>query len=117
MKDFSAHFRALVERELPQDARVFSPGREGEIIVLATWRLGTDPARPNKRSRMVRVVISEEAIADYARGSDGMRLAGDQRLVVWFRKQLAGFDPDHDTPLGVEPPSVTWSVDTLLLNG
>jgi hypothetical protein len=117
MKDFSNHFRALVERQLPDDPRILMPRGGPDMMILATWRLGTDPPRPNKRSRMLRIAISEEALEDYARGSDGVRLASDERFVAWLRRRLSTFDPNHDTPLGVEPPAETWSVNTLELNG
>lgn len=87
------------------------------MMILATWRLAGDPFRPAKRSRMIRIVISREALEDYAGGPDGVRLASDQRLAAWLECQLKGFDPNHDTPLGVEPPAVTWIVSTLDLNG
>jgi hypothetical protein len=117
MKDFSHHFRALLEEVLPDDARILTPGGAGDLIILTTWRLQTDRNRPSKRSRMIRIVISQEALEDYARGSGGTRLASDKRFVEWVGRQLAGFDPDHDSPLGVEPPTVAWLVDTVLLNG
>jgi hypothetical protein len=117
MKDFSNHFRELVERLLPDDPRILIPLGGSDMMILATWRLSTDPSRPNKRSRMLRIAISEEALDDYARGSDGVRLASDNRFVAWLRHQLGHFDPNHDTPLGVEPPAETWSVSTLDLNG
>jgi hypothetical protein len=66
---------------------------------------------------MIRIVISVEALADYARGSDGTRLASDARFAAWLRQQLSTFDPNHDSPLGVEPPAVTWPVGTRALNG
>jgi hypothetical protein len=117
MKDFSHHFRELVERELPSDPRVLVPAGDQDLMILVTWRLGTDALRPNKRSRLVRILISQEALEDYARGSDGARLASDARFNAWLRQQLQTFDPDHDTLLGVEPPAVTWPVSTRVLNG
>jgi hypothetical protein len=117
MKDFSAHFRKLLEHELPEDPRILIPSGGPDLMILATWRLTSDPARPNKRSRMLRIAISEEALEDYARGSDGVRLASDERFLSWLRRQLSTFDPDHDSPLGVEPPATSWPVSTLDLNG
>jgi hypothetical protein len=117
MKDFSNHFRDLVKRQLPgDDPRVLVPRGAHDMMILATWRLSSDALRPNKRSRMIRVVISQKALEDYARGSDDARLAGDERFVTWFRRQLSAFDPNHDSPLGVEPPAVTWPVSTDVLN-
>jgi hypothetical protein len=87
------------------------------MMILATWRLGAELPRANKRSRLLHIAITQEALEDYARGSDGVRVASDERFVAWLRHQLSRFDPTHDTPLGVEPPAETWSVNTLELNG
>ena len=117
MKDYSSHFRELVELHLPDDSRILMPRGGQDMMILASWRLPTDTFRAGKRSRMIRIVISEEAIADYARSGDGERLASDGRFAAWLKRQLSTFDPDHDAPLGVEPPAVTWPVNTLALNG
>jgi hypothetical protein len=117
MKDHGAHFRKLIESHLPDNSRTVMLRGGPDIIILATWSLPGDPFRPAKRSRMIRIVISEEAIQDYAAGTDGVRLASDQRFTNWLRHRLSGFDPNHDAPLGVEPPSVTWPLSTLDLNG
>jgi hypothetical protein len=117
MKDLHSHFRSLIERAFPEGSRILIPEGGPELIILATWRLATDPHRPSKRSRLVRIVVSQEAIEDYARGSDGARLASDERFLAWIRGKLADFDPNHDSPLGVEPPAVAWLMDTIMLNG
>ena len=117
MKDYSSHFRELVELQLPDESRILMPRGGQDMMILATWRISGDGFRANKRSRMVRIVISEEALADYARGSDGTRLASDARFAAWLQGQLSTFDPNHDSPLGVEPPAVTWPVGTRALNG
>jgi hypothetical protein len=117
MKDYGAHFRELVEVQLPDDSRILMPRGGQDMMILATWRLTSDMFRASKRSRMIRIVISEEAIQDYARGSDDARLASDERFVNWLKRQLRAFDPNHDSPLGVEPAPVTWPVSTLALNG
>ena len=65
---------------------------------------------------MIRILISQEALEEYARGSDDDRRAGDERFVKWFKRLLSAFDPSHDSPLGVEPPAVTWPVGTAILN-
>ena len=116
MKDYSNHFRDLVQRQLGDDPRILVPRGAQDMIILATWRLSMDALRPHKRSRMVRVVISQEALEEYARGSEVMRTACDERFVAWFRRQLSAFNPNHESPLGVDPPPVTWSVGTGVLN-
>ena len=117
MKDFSSHFRELVERQLPDDSRILTPRGGQDMMILATWRLESDSFRASRRSRMIRIVVAEEALKDYARGADDLRLAGDARMTAWLQRQLKTFDPNHDAPLGVEPPSVTWTLSTFELNG
>jgi hypothetical protein len=117
MKDFSAQFRALVEGVLPKDSRILTPRGDDGLMILASWRLPAVPFRPAKRSRMIRIAITQEALEDYAVGSDGVRLASNQRFIAWLRRQIAAFDPHHDAPLGVEPAPVTWPVGTRELNG
>ena len=117
MKDYGAHFRELVESQLPETSRILMSRGGPDMLILVTWRLSGDPFRPAKRSRMIRILISQEAVGDYAGGTDGIRLASDKRLASWLQRQLEGFDPNHDAPLGVEPAPVTWALSTLDLNG
>jgi hypothetical protein len=116
MKDYSNHFRDLVTRQLGDDPRILVPRGAQDMMILATWRLSGDAFRPSKRSRMIRIVISQDALEHYARGGEAARLAGDERFVNWLRRQLSAFDPNHESPLGVEPPAVTWPVSTGVLN-
>ena len=116
MKDYSNHFRELVKGQLADDPRILVPRGAQDMMILATWRLTGGSFRAGKRSRMIRIVIAQDALEDYARGSDDVRRASDERFVTWLRRQLSGFDPNHDSPLGVEPPAVTWPVGTTVLN-
>ena len=70
MKDFSNHFRELIKGQLSDDPRILVPRGAQDMMILATWRLSTDALRPNKRSRMLRIVIAQEALETYARGSE-----------------------------------------------
>jgi hypothetical protein len=116
LKDYSSHFRKLVESEVPDDSRILMPHGQRDMMILTTWKL-QDPLRPAKRSRMIRILIAQEALEDYARANDGHRLASDTRFTAWLRAQLKTFDPNHDSPLGTEPPPVTWNLTTMILNG
>jgi hypothetical protein len=116
MKDYAPHLRSLVESHTPDDSRILMPHGGRDMIILVTWRLH-DPLRPSKRSRMIRILITQESLEDYARGNDGHRLASDTRFTEWLQQQLKEFDPNHDTPLGTEPSPVTWNVSTIILNG
>ena len=73
MKDYSNHFRELVKGQLGDDPRILVPRGAQDMMILATWRLAAATFRANKRSRMIRIVIAQDALADYARGSDDAR--------------------------------------------
>jgi hypothetical protein len=66
---------------------------------------------------MIRIVISQEALEDYASGSDGFRLSSDARFTAWLRREFSAFDPNHESALGADPPAITWEVRTRVLNG
>ena len=87
------------------------------MMILVTWALPAEAFRPPRRSRMIRIAISEEALNSYAAADDGVRTACDARFQDWLKQKLGGFDPSHDSPLGVEPTPVTWELDLPQLNG
>ena len=110
MKDISGYFRRLVEEQLPDDARILTSFSAGDVIIQATWRLGNDDARrPGKRSPLIRIVISVEAVEEYVRRTDEERAMSDRRFVDWLKSGLAALD--------VESPRVDWTVNGRALNG
>ena len=117
MGDGKERLRGVAEGVFPTGTRLIVLLGAEELVLLASWRLGTDDARPRKRSKTVRVAVTEEAMGDYARGANGEREYADARFESLLRKRLAGFDPSHDTPPGTEPPIERWSVGTFELNG
>jgi hypothetical protein len=70
-----------------------------------------------KRSRLVRIVISVEAVEGYILRGDAERLASDQRFIEWLDDRLATREQEHDEPVGAEPASIEWMVRGSILNG
>ena len=117
IKDQQERLRSIAAKVFPTGARLILLPGEGDLVLLASWKLGTDASRPNKRSKTVQIGISREALEDYAQGLNGEREYADRRLEVLLRKRLAQLDPSHDAPLGTEPPMEKWHVGTTELNG
>lgn len=117
VRDQRNRIRGVAEKVFPTGTRLIILPGEGDVVLLASWRLGTDSSRPNKRSKTVQIGISQEAMEDYARGVDGQREYADVRLESLLRRRLAQLDPSHDAPLGTEPPMEKWLVGTIELNG
>src|ERR1700688_2799690 len=107
-RDQQERVRAVAERVFPTGTRLITLSGEAEFVLLASWKLGTDPMRPNKRSKTVRVGISPEAMEEYGRSALDEREQADKRLESFLRKNLARLDPAHDAPLGTAPPVAKW---------
>src|SRR4030042_6543611 len=96
--------RAFVNEWIELIRPLFPPGakiesNEGNDVVLRIdWKLGT-PDRPNKRSRLIRVVISEEAIDD----CNNLGIAGTKFKEV-IKERISSFNPEHDKPRDAGPP-------------
>jgi hypothetical protein len=73
-RDQQARVRAVAERVFPTGTRLITLPGEAEFVLLASWKLGTDPMRPNKRSKTVRIGISPEALEEYGRNALGERI-------------------------------------------
>ena len=117
MKDWSMHLRSVVTRSFSPEARIVAVAERPELVLVISWRLGTDPKRPSKRSKTIRLVVEEEALIDYAAAPPGHRLMADARLQEHLTEQLMRFDPDHVAALGREPPVVLWTIGTATLLG
>lgn len=108
------HFRDRARRVLPEGAMVKAWDDHGDWILQTSWPL--HPAVRGRRSRPVQIVISEEALEDYAAAGERARALADQRFDGFVRRHLATFDPNHDPAFAPLPPS-RWVVTTRDLNG
>jgi len=110
-KPFINEWIELVRPLFPKDAIIeVGPGKNDATLRI-DWKLGNDPARPNKRSRIIKVIVSKEAMDD-CRDS---KTAG-----LKFRKvienKLSTFNPDHNTPMHGITPIEEWIVSTFDIN-
>lgn len=85
---------------------------EGDDLVLRIdWELRNDLDRPHKRSRLIRVVISREAIED----CKDFNVAG-KRFRKAIEERLSLFNPEHNRPRYVGSPIEEWRVTTSVIN-
>ena len=116
MADARRHLAEIVRRVFPPHADVHEIP-SGDIRIRADWNLGDDPERPNKRSRPIEVVISEEAVEDYTSGSVEGRRQADERLRLYLSTCLKSFRAEHDVARHIPIPAEEWVVNTRRLNG
>ena len=114
--DLQKHFLAIVEREFPKHAEFRVHRESGDIRIYVDWQLGNDPARPNKRSKTIKICISRTTIDDYADGSVQNRKSADEKLRRVVAARFHAFDPEHNVPAHVPVPIQQWTVTTEMLN-
>jgi hypothetical protein len=95
---------------LPKNARI-EMDHGSDIILRIDWRLLGDPRRPNKRSRLVAIVIPEETI----RECNDFKAAGS-RLLGFVKSKLSTFNENHDTPRCGRRPVEKWVISTHDIN-
>ena len=109
-KPFVNDWIELIRPLFPKDARI-EMDAGNDVVLRIDWKLRSDPNRPNKRSRLIRVVIPEEAIDDCT----DFKIAGS-RFKKIIQDKLSVFNPDHDTPKYGSPPIEEWIISTLDVN-
>jgi predicted RNA-binding Zn ribbon-like protein len=110
------HFAEILEGAVPKGADIAQRERSGDLCLFVDWRLGTDPTRPNKRSKSVLVRITRDAISDYSNSDERRRKSADHRLRTYLEDHVAAFDPEHDTPRHIPPPREEWVIGTHDIN-
>jgi len=109
-KPFVNEWIELIRPLFPKSARIeINEGRD--VVLRIDWKLENDPNRPNKRSRLISVVIPEEAINDCT----DFKIAGS-RFKKIIQDKLSVFNPDHDTPKYGSPPIEQLVVSTFNVN-
>ncbi len=109
-KSFVNEWARLIRPLFPKNTRI-EIDAGNKVILRIDWKLRNDPARPNKRSRLIRVVIPQEAIDDCA----DLEKAGS-RFKKLIEDKLSVFHPDHDSPRCGNPPREVWIVSTFDVN-
>lgn len=105
----------LIRPIFPDGASLSVHPNGDDLVFLISWKLGGDPKRPKKRSRKIRLMISQEALEDYATASEAARSAAMIRLMKYVRDRYQEFEPDHDAPPHVPPPEDSWLATTQIL--
>jgi len=83
----------------------------GDIVLRIDWKLGNDLERPNKPSRIIKIVISEQAIED----CHDFSKAGEKFRKI-IENKFRGFNPEHNHSQFVSPPVEEWLISTFDIN-
>jgi len=86
----------------PVDAKIDTVPND-DLKYTMGWLLYTDPNRPKKRSRLIKLIIPSEIIDDCCAFSEVK-----EKLELFIRHKLSYFNPEHEHPLNVPPPVEKW---------
>jgi len=112
MKD---HWLKIIRPLFKPDAN-FKVFDKDDHEIEVSWKLHSDPSRPSKRSKKIRIIISHEAVADYQNKKERDQRNDDEKLLQFIKMNLENFEPSHDNPIELGPPEVKWIVGTSIFN-
>lgn len=106
------HWTELLAQVFPLNSeRWWNPESNFDFELRARWIIGVPGSdRPNKSSKTIVVVVTEESESDYLAAPRAEQERYDEVIVEFVREQLNVFDPDHNTPRDQPPPEVRWVI-------
>ena len=105
----------LVESAFGSHADVIVIPVTDDFVATVSWPLPTDD-RPNRRSKTIRLVITQEALREHSEKDESRRELDEQKATEWIKNKLQQFDDDHEAPIDRPPPQVDWIIGTEVLN-
>ena len=104
------HFANLILSLFPEvkEAKPYSYIRDFKINL--SWLLNNDPYRPNKRSKTIKITISEEQMDDYKNLSLSEKKQTEIRLKKFIENKKSQLDANHNSPYGAVAPIEEWHV-------
>jgi hypothetical protein len=115
-QDIAQHFASIVTAEFPKHADMARTEEDGDLCLYLDWHLRTDPMRPNKRSKVILVRVTGEAISDYANRDEQQRKSADALLKGFLSHRFAALDPEPIAPAHIVSTPEEWLVETGMIN-
>lgn len=106
MNAIKEHWFEILKSHFSNHAEIYLHDMD-DFCLDVQWKLKNDPNRPNKRSRKIRLIISERTIDDYSEADDQAKQKFDTKLNNYIAQYCATFNPDHDTQRDQATPVVT----------
>jgi hypothetical protein len=115
-EDLLDYFVRIMRPLFPANAWIVSGIYGGDYIIQIDWNLENNLHKPNKRSRKIKIKISENAIQDYLDHKKEQGEIYDSRLKNLIHQWYSVFDPHHDAAMTRLTPTENWLISRDLLN-
>jgi len=106
----------LIKPLFPPHAEINTGSSGLDYYIDIQWHLGSDPNRPNKLSRMIKIQITHEAMKDYLDSDSKQRSERNKKFEKYIEDRKKQFNPEHDSPAGQTPPEEIWTITSSILN-
>lgn len=104
------NFKDLIKPLFPVGADIHSIVTNRDCFIEIDWPLKSDPNRPHKRSKTIRIIFSYEFILDYLPKTQEDKKSIDYKLTKTIKQKLLAFNPDHDSALHQPNPIEDWVI-------
>ncbi len=108
------HLKLLVKPLFPKQAFIRGLGKT-DLIIAIDWLMDCPEDPPSKRSRLIKIIVKEDALNRYATLSQAQQNKTDEIIVGLIQEKLKTFDPKHKIPRGGIAPQVEWPIDAMTL--
>ncbi|MGV8079721.1 MAG: hypothetical protein AB2L22_06650 [Syntrophales bacterium] len=98
----------LITPIFPSNAWIVSQFTHNNYIIQIDWRLGDDPARSDRRSKKIQIIIKENLIDDYLDKNKVDRELYNESLKQFVSDRYNAFDPDNDALPSMSARTETW---------
>jgi len=109
-EEIYTEWMGLIKPIFPDQSEVRSFKRSDDLVISVNWKLDNDISRPNKRSRRIEIVVSEEALEDYREKSIKKRFTDNEKLKSFVQQQYRQFNPEPGTSRYELTPVEKWVV-------
>lgn len=103
-------FRRLAQAVLPADAFFdVVPGESGRVVLQSSWLMPQEVKGAALRTHPIRLIVSAEAVVNYAAASATQRRQADRHFQAWLEARFQSHTPMVRQPAGGPPPE-EWMI-------
>ncbi len=115
-EDLLDRWLRIIKSILPTNAWVASRLSGGDYIIKIDWKLENDPRQPNKRSRMIEIIIKEEVIDDYLNKDKDERALSEIKMRQWISERYNHFTFDQNANTSNPTSPNKWRISNDVLS-
>jgi hypothetical protein len=115
-EDLLDYLVRMMRPVFPMNACIISGISGGDYLIQIDWKLENNLHQQNKRSRKIKIKISENAIQDYLDHKKERGSLYDSRIKNLIYQRYNVFNPQHDADTTRLTPTENWLISRDLLN-